>query len=139
MAGNARFESASASPDSSFAGNNQNGLRGYPAPSMDRSMSFRDGTDSKNFASGKANSRGSGTSSGDVTTLAQCLMLEPIVLGDQKYARSSELRRVLGFSVGSGSEDNSFSTAHLKNTSPGAVEELKRLRASVADTCVKAR
>ncbi|KAI3470617.1 hypothetical protein Pfo_027280 [Paulownia fortunei] len=138
MSGNARFELTSTSPDSSFAGNYQNGQRGYSAPTLDRSTSFRDGADSRNFASGKANSRGSATTSGDVTPLSQCLMLEPIVIGDQKYARSGDLRRVLGFSVGSSSEDNTFGAANLKNSSPGAVEELKRLRASVADTCVKA-
>ncbi|KAK6144664.1 hypothetical protein DH2020_021484 [Rehmannia glutinosa] len=113
MAGNARFESAS--PDSSFAGSYQSGQRGYSVPTLDRSTSFRETADSRNFASGKTNSRGSATTSGDVTTLSQCLMLDPIVI-----------------------EDNSFGAAHLKNSSPGAVEELKRLRASVADTCVKA-
>ncbi|KAK4435926.1 hypothetical protein Salat_0756200 [Sesamum alatum] len=138
MAGNARFELTSASPDSSFAGNFQNGQRGYAVPTLDRSTSFRDGADSRNFASGKANSRASATSSGEVTTLSQCLMLEPIVMGDPKNARSGDLKRVLGSSAGSSSEDNSFGAAHLKNSSPGAVEELKRLRASVADTCVKA-
>ncbi|KAK6138026.1 hypothetical protein DH2020_028222 [Rehmannia glutinosa] len=136
MAGNARFESAS--PDSSFAGSYQSGQRGYSVPTLDRSTSFRETADNRNFASGKTNSRGSATTSGDVTTLSQCLMLDPIVIGDQKYARSGELRRVLGFSIGSSSEDNSFGAAHLKNSSPGAVEELKRLRANVADTCVKA-
>ncbi|KAL0340657.1 UNVERIFIED_CONTAM: hypothetical protein Sradi_4582500 [Sesamum radiatum] len=138
MAGNARFELTSASPDSSFAGNFQNGQRGYAVPTLDRSTSFRDGADSRNFASGKANSRASVTSSGEATTLSQCLMLEPIDMGDPKNERSGDLKRVLGSSVGSSSEDNSFGAAHLKNSSPGAVEELKRLRASVADTCFKA-
>ncbi|KAL7148114.1 hypothetical protein ABFS83_06G156300 [Erythranthe nasuta] len=138
MAGNARYEMTSASPDSGFAGNSQNGQRGYSAATLDRSTSFREGTDSKNFTSGKANSRGSASSSGDVTALTQCLMLDPVALCDLKHPRSNELKRLLGFSVGSGSEENSFSAAHLKNTSPVAVEELKRLRASVADTCVKA-
>ncbi|KAK6144631.1 hypothetical protein DH2020_021451 [Rehmannia glutinosa] len=99
MAGNARFESAS--PDSSFAGSYQSGQRGYSVPTLDRSTSFRETADSRNFASGKTNSR-------------EVLPLQEI------------------------SEDNSFGAAHLKNSSPGAVEELKRLRASVADTCVKA-
>lgn len=138
MAGNARFELTSASPDSSFGGNYQNGQRGYSAPTLDRSTSFRDGTESRNFASGKTNSRANATSPGDVTTLSQFLTLEPIAM-EQKHARSSDIRRVLGFSVGTSSEDNSFGTAHGKNIPPGAVEELKRVRASVADSCVKAR
>ncbi|KAG8390776.1 hypothetical protein BUALT_Bualt01G0118600 [Buddleja alternifolia] len=138
MAGNARFEYTSASPDSSFVGNYQSGQRGYSTPTLDRSTSFRDGADNRTFTSGKANSRGSATSSGDVTALSQCLMLEPIVMGDKKYVRSGDVKRVLGFSVGKGSDDNSFGAAHLKNSSPVAVEELKRLRASVADSCSKA-
>lgn len=138
MAGNSRFELTSASPDSSFVGNYSNGQRGYSAPTLDRSTSFRDGTESRTFASGKANSRVNATSPGDMTPLSQFLMLEPISM-DQKYARSGDFRRVLGFSVGSSSEDNSFGTAHVKNMPPGAVEELKRLRASVADSCVKGR
>ncbi|CAA0829269.1 Unknown protein [Striga hermonthica] len=138
MASSTKFELTSTSPEASFAGNYQNGERGYSTPTLDRSTSFRDSTEIKNFASGKANSRGSVSTSGDVTTLSQYLMLEPIVIGDQKHARSGDLRRVLGVSIGSTSEDNSFGAVHLKNSSPGAVEELKRLRASVADSCVKA-
>ncbi|GER28900.1 chloroplast Ycf2 [Striga asiatica] len=139
MASTTRFELTSTSPEASFAGNYQNGQRGYSTPTLDRSTSFRDSAEIKNFASGKANSRGSVSTSGDVTTLSQWLMLEPIVIGDQKHARSGDLRRVLGVSIGSTSEDNPFGAVHLKNSSPGAVDELKRLRASVADTCVKAR
>ncbi|KAL6524662.1 hypothetical protein OROHE_015944 [Orobanche hederae] len=138
MAGSARFELTSASPEGCFSGNYQNGQRGYTTAILDRPTSFRESVDIRNFAYGKANSRGSATSSGDVTALSQCLMLEPIVIGDPKYTRSGDLKRFLGFSVGNCSEDNSFGAAHPKNSSPGAVEELKRLRASVADTCVKA-
>ncbi|KAL0322125.1 UNVERIFIED_CONTAM: hypothetical protein Scaly_2508900 [Sesamum calycinum] len=130
MDGNTRFELTSASPDSNFTGNYQNGQRGYSAQALGRSSSFREGSESRNLASAKLNSRGSATSSGDVPSLSQCLMLEPIGMGDPKYLRSGDFRRVLGFSVGSNSEE--------RNSPPVAVEELKRLRASVADTCVKA-
>ncbi|KAL3838187.1 hypothetical protein ACJIZ3_022778 [Penstemon smallii] len=138
MAGNTRFELASASPESSFVGNYQNGQRGYSAPTLDRSASFRESAGNRIFGSGKANLKGSATSLENVPALSQCLMLEPIVMGDKKYSRPSDLKRVLGFSVGNGSEDNSYGAAHLKSSPPGAVEELKRLRASVADTCDKA-
>lgn len=137
MAGNSRFELTSASPDSNFSGYTQRGS--YSGPGLDRSGSFREGSDGRIFNSGKGSSRGSVSSAGDTPPLSQCLMLEPIVMGEPKYPRSGELRRVLGFSVGSTSEENSFGAAHLKNSPPGAVEELKRFRASVADTCVRAR
>ncbi|KAG8380646.1 hypothetical protein BUALT_Bualt06G0037400 [Buddleja alternifolia] len=138
MDGNTRFELSSASPDSSFSGNYQNGQRGSSAPTLGRPSSFREGAESRNSGYGKANSKGSANSSGDVPSLSHSLMLGSIVMGDPKYARSSDLRRVLGFSVAGGSEDNPVAGAHLKNSSPVAVEELKQLRASVAETCVKA-
>lgn len=139
MDGNSRFELMSASPDTNFTGNYQSGQRGYSSPSLGRSSSFREGSESRNVSSGKVNSRGSTISSGDVPSLSQCLMLEPIVMGDPRYARSGELRRVLANSVGSNSEENSFVAAHLKTSPPVAVEDLKRLRSSVADTCAKAK
>ncbi|KAK6135917.1 hypothetical protein DH2020_030335 [Rehmannia glutinosa] len=137
MDGNARFELTSASPESNFAGNYQKRQRGYPASSLGRSSSFREGSDNnRNVGSVKVkNSRGTATSSGD---LPQCLMLEPIALGDPKYPRSGDLKRALGFSAGSNSEENSIGAARLKNSPPAAVGELKRLRSSVADTCAKA-
>lgn len=139
MDGNSRFELMSASPDTNFAGNYQSGQRGYPSPSLGRSSSFREGSEGRNVSSGKVNSRGSAISPGDMPSLSQCLMLEPIVMGDPRHARSGELRRVLANSVGGNSEENSFGSTNLKNSPPVAVDELKRLRASVADTCVKAR
>lgn len=135
MDGNTRFELMSASPDSNFAGNYQ---RGYPAPSLGRASSFREGPETRNTCSVKVNSRVNATSSGDGPALSQCLMLEPIVMGDPKYARPGDIRRVLGVSAGSNLEENSFGVSHLKNSPPAAVEDLKRFRASVADTCVKA-
>ncbi|EPS63070.1 hypothetical protein M569_11718, partial [Genlisea aurea] len=54
-----------------------------------------------------------------------------------KYVRSGDLKRILGFSFGNNSEDSSFGSTHLKN-SPLVVEELKRYRASVADSCISA-
>ncbi|KAL1557763.1 hypothetical protein AAHA92_08306 [Salvia divinorum] len=138
MDGNSRYELMSASSDTNFAGNYQSSQRGYASPSLGRSSSFREGSESRNISSGKANSRGSAISPGEVPSLSQCLILEPIVMGDPRHARSGELRRVLANSAGSNSEENSFGSALLKNSPPAAVEELKRLRASVADTCFKA-
>ncbi|XP_070031362.1 uncharacterized protein [Nicotiana tomentosiformis] len=139
MAGNGRFNLTSAGSDSGFVGNYTNGPKGsYTGPTMDRSGSFRESSDTRIFGSGKGASRGTGAVMGDLPSLSQCLMLEPIVMGDQKYTRSGELRRMLGVAVGSTSEDNSFGAAHLKSTLPVSVEELKRFRDSVAETCNKA-
>ncbi|XP_057979002.1 uncharacterized protein LOC131165336 isoform X2 [Malania oleifera] len=91
------------------------------------------------FGSGTGISRGSSLLTGDLPSLSQCLMLEPITMVDQKYTRSGELRRALGISFGSTAENNSFGAAHSKPTPPVATEEIKRIRTSVADTCSKAK
>ncbi|KAM7463800.1 hypothetical protein LguiA_031921 [Lonicera macranthoides] len=140
MAGNARFQLTSASSELGFAGNYPNEKRrNHYGPSMDRSGSFREGVESRMFGSGVSISRGNGSFTGDLPPLSQCLFLEPIVMGDQKFTRSGELRRVMGFSGGCSSEDNSFGAAHLKPSPPLAMEDLKRFISSVIDTCKKAR
>nr|GMD01913.1 uncharacterized protein LOC109148070 [Ipomoea batatas] len=139
MAGNARFELKSASPDSGFAGNYSNGQRvSYTGPTLDRSGSFNEGAGNRMFGYGKGTSRASGTLTGDIPPVLQCLMLEQIPIGEPKYNRSVELRRVLGLSVGSTSEDNSFGPAHLKPSPPVSMDEVKRFRANLIDTCSKA-
>lgn len=75
----------------------------------------------------------------DVPPLSQCLSLEPIVLDCQKYTRSGELRRVLGVSLGSTSEEHNFGASYLKPSPPIATEELKNFKDSVQDTSRKAR
>ncbi|KAH0745509.1 hypothetical protein KY285_007166 [Solanum tuberosum] len=137
MAGNGRFNLTPASSDSGFVGSYTNGPKGsYMGPSMDRSGSFRESSDTRIFGSGKGASRGTGAVVGDLPSLSQCLMLEPIVMSDQKYTRSGELRRILGFTVGSTSE-NSFGAAHLKSSLHFG-DELKKFRDSVAESCNKA-
>ncbi|XP_040992755.1 uncharacterized protein LOC121239556 isoform X2 [Juglans microcarpa x Juglans regia] len=83
--------------------------------------------------------RGSATPSPDVPPLPQCLPLDPVVLGNQKYTRTGELRRVLGIPLGNTSEDHSFGVAHPKPPPPVATEELKHFKESVQDASRKAR
>jgi hypothetical protein len=140
MAENVRFESCSASPEEyAFAGSYTNGQRGsYTGVSLDRSGSFREDGETRIFGSAMS-SRGSAMSTGDLPLLSECLMLDPITMGDQKYARSGELRRVLGISYGSTVEDNTFGAAHSKSLPPVAIEELKRFKATVRDASINAR
>ncbi|KAE8037432.1 hypothetical protein FH972_010019 [Carpinus fangiana] len=91
------------------------------------------------FNSGNHVSRGSATPSPDMPPLTQCLPLDPIILGSQKYTRSGELRRVLGVPSGSTSEDHSFGVSHPKPPPPVATEELKHFKESVQDASRKAR
>lgn len=135
-----RFESCSASPEEfAFGGSYTNGQRGsYNGVSLDRSGSFREDGESRVFGS-ITSSRGSATLMGHLPLVSEFLMLDSIKMGDQKYPRSAELRRVLGNSFGSSVEDNSFGAAHSKPLSLVAIEELKRFKASVQDASNKAR
>ncbi|KAJ3671337.1 hypothetical protein LUZ60_007416 [Juncus effusus] len=95
---------------------------------MERSSSFREASETNNRASRSVQS----SSSTEMPALSQYLSLEPVsLLGEQhKYSRSGELRRVLGVSL----EDHSF--AQSKQPIP---DELKRFKASLADSSSKAR
>ncbi|KAJ4831732.1 hypothetical protein Tsubulata_031004, partial [Turnera subulata] len=143
MAGNVRFELSSASPDElGFTGIYPNGQRGsYPRPTFDRSGSFRESGEGRMSVSGAGTPRASSSPVGDMAPppLTQCLLLDPITMGDQKYTRSGELRRALGISIGNGTEDNSFGAAHSKPPPPVAIEDLKRFRTSLLDSTSKAR
>jgi len=77
----------------------------------------------------------SGITSSDMPPLPQCLPLDSITVGNQKY--TGELKRVLGVSPGNTSEDHSFGSPHPKCI--GASGELKHIKESVQDASKKAR
>lgn len=83
--------------------------------------------------------RGNAAQSSAMPPLPQCLPLEPIMLGNQKCTRSGELRRVLGFPLGSTSEDHSFGVSNPKPPPSVATEELKNFKESVQDASRKSR
>ncbi|XP_043703068.1 uncharacterized protein LOC122653191 isoform X2 [Telopea speciosissima] len=141
MAGSTRFELTSGSLEgSAFAATYPNGQRSnYAAANLDRLRSFREGMENRMLSSGPGSSRGSNTFSANMPPLSQCLILEPIALDDQKFTRAGELRRALGVNFGNTSEDHFFGAVHSKAPSPGAVDELKRFKASISDACIKAR
>ncbi|XP_022752570.1 uncharacterized protein LOC111301277 isoform X2 [Durio zibethinus] len=92
------------------------------------------------LSSGNNLSRGNLGLSSDMPPLPQCLPLEPLTLGNQKYTRSGELSRVLGVPLRSStSEDHSFGVSHPKPSPPVATEELKNFKESVQDASRKAR
>ncbi|KAF9676557.1 hypothetical protein SADUNF_Sadunf08G0014400 [Salix dunnii] len=141
MAGNARYELSSASPEElGFTGSYSNGQRGgYPNASFDRSGSFRESSESRMFSSGASTPRASASPARSMTPLAQYLLLDPVTMGDPKSNRTGELKRAFGISLGSATEDNSFGAAHSKPPPAVDVEELKRIRAGVLDDYRKAR
>ncbi|XP_068329024.1 uncharacterized protein [Pyrus communis] len=141
MAGGVRFEMSAASPeDSAFAGGYSNGMRGnYPGASLDRSGSFREGGESRMLSSGASTPRDNAASRGNLPSLHQCLMLDPITMGDQQFTSLGELRRVLGIPFGGSLEDNPFGAANLKPHTPVATEDLKWFKDGVLVASNKAR
>ncbi|RDX83388.1 hypothetical protein CR513_35686 [Mucuna pruriens] len=137
---NPLVNAAAKSEELAFKGSFTNGQRGSLVNgTLDRSASFREGNEGQALILGANMSRGNSTSAGDLSSVAQCLMLDPITMGDQKYTRSGELRRVLGISFGNTPEDYAFGTANLKSPPPVATEELKRFKASIQEASVRAR
>lgn len=89
------------------------------------------------LSSGNNLNSSSGSGAADMPPLPQCLPLDSITVGHQKY--TGELRKVLGVSAGNTSEDHSFGAQHPKSVAPGASGELKHLKESVQDASRKAR
>lgn len=141
MSGNTRSDSSAASSEElTFKGTLLNGQRGnLMSDSLDRSESFREGNEGRMFISGASMSRGISPSAGDLPPPSQCLMLDPIIMGDQKIIRSGELKKALGISCGSTLEDCSFGASNLKSSSSVAIEDLKQFRASVVESSLNAR
>ena len=140
MAGNVRFESSNSAiqDELGFGGSYSNGQRmSQTSSSLDRSGNYRDGGESRMFGLGSSSSRGIASSTGDLPTLSQFLLLDPIKLGEHKYPRPEELKKVFEMSFGTNVEDSSFGPGRLKL--PLAVEELKRFRACVLEATNKAR
>ncbi|XP_022990203.1 uncharacterized protein LOC111487166 [Cucurbita maxima] len=140
MAGNVRFESSNSAiqDELGFGGSYGNGQRmSQTSSSLDRSGNYRDGGESRMFGLGSSSSRGIASSTGDLPTLSQFLLLDPIKLGEHKYPRPEELKKVFEMSFGTNVEDSSFGPGRLKL--PLAVEELKRFRACVLEATNKAR
>lgn len=140
MAGNAKFELSSVSPDDSgYSGSYSNGQRSnYAGPNLDRSGSFREGSDGRNLGSGPSTSKMNASPMTDLPPLTQCLVLEPIMMGELKSVRQADLKKAFALYFSNVSEDNSFGAAHSKPP-PLATEEIKRFRAGVLEGSLKAR
>ncbi|XP_074312402.1 uncharacterized protein LOC141647927 isoform X2 [Silene latifolia] len=138
MAGNAKFEVSSISPDDSgFMGGYSNGQRvSYSGPSLDRSGSFREVSDGRSFSSGPGTSKSNASAMTDLPHLN----LDPITMGDPKPIRLGELRRALGvLNFGNVSEDNAFAGSQSRPPTILNTDEIKRFRSSVLEGSLKAR
>lgn len=134
MAGSGRAELASNNPDGS-AFTYPNGQRGvYSGSNLDRSGSFREGSESRVQVSGAGTSRNS-ASAVEIPPVSQYLSLEPLSTGEQKYPRSVELRRVLGVNV----DEHSFGSVQSKPLPLIAFEDVKRFKTSIEGSSTRAK
>ncbi|XP_031499746.1 uncharacterized protein LOC116264010 isoform X2 [Nymphaea colorata] len=142
MASGGRFDPASGSPEgSTLPTSYSNGQRSsFAAGSLDRSSSFREGSDSRITGSGSSISRGDASPYVDLPSLSQWMNLDSISMGDQKFTRLGELKKALNISSIMLTEDGSFGTAlHSKPLSPPMLEDLKRLKSSIIESSARAK
>lgn len=141
MAGSSRFDISSSSPDGSNFTGYANGQRSHflSSSNLERSSSFRETLESRNLMAGPNLPRGGASSHGEHLPLSQVLLLDTLSMGDQKFIRQVELRRVINAAVGSQTEDPSLGAGHAKALASLGPEELKRVRTFVAENSLKAR
>ncbi|GLJ55556.1 hypothetical protein SUGI_1193220 [Cryptomeria japonica] len=141
MAGTPRFEIPSSSSDGSNFPGYCNGQRGHfsTASNMERSSSFRENFDSRILTAGANFPRGSTSVHGEHLPLSQVLLLDTLSMGDQKYPRYLELKRVTNAVVGNVAEDPSLGPVQSKQLCLLGPEELKRLKSCVTENSLKAR
>ncbi|XP_064968569.1 uncharacterized protein LOC135614775 isoform X1 [Musa acuminata AAA Group] len=136
MAGSMRAESAASSLDGpKFSAAYHNGQRGaFSGSGLERSGSFRESSENRIMVTGPGTSRNT-TLSSELPSLSQYLSLEPFSMGEQKYSRTGELRRVLGVTV----EEHPFGSVQSKALPPIASEDLKCFKASISESSSRAR
>ncbi|RRT49829.1 hypothetical protein B296_00052137, partial [Ensete ventricosum] len=136
MAGSMRAESASSGLDGpNFSAAYHNGQRGaFSGSGLERSGSFRESSENRIMVTGSGTSRNT-TLSSEFPSLSQYLSLEPFSMGEQRYPRTGELRRVLGVTV----EEHPFVSVQSKALPPIASEDLKRFKASISESSSRAR
>ncbi|ERN02233.1 uncharacterized protein LOC18430337 isoform X1 [Amborella trichopoda] len=138
MSTGARLELSSASPDGHTYGSSYpSGHRGcYAAGSLERSSSFRDGMENRTLTPLSNASRNHASSHGDAMSFS---LVDPLSMGDLKFARPGELRKVISMALGVTSEDPSLGTVQAKSLPPLALDELKRVKAGIHENFVRAR
>lgn len=139
MAMSSKFDSSSGSPDRpSYA----SGLRGSHLPaSMDRSGSFRESMESPILSSLPNNSRGNSTiTQGDVSSFLRCFHFDPkVVAAEHKSNRQGDFKRHMNNALGISADDSPTGLSKGKILSPPIPEEIKRVKAGLRESIVRAR
>ncbi|KAA8534812.1 hypothetical protein F0562_029746 [Nyssa sinensis] len=136
MAASSNFDLSSGSPDRPIYTQRES----YMAASLDRSGSFREKMENSFPSALPSTSRSSSTvTQGDVINFFQCLRFDPKSMAtDHKFIRQGDFRRLTSVALGLPPDDSPSGSSKgrlLPSPPPG---ELKRLKAALHESSVKA-
>lgn len=138
MSASSKFDLSSGSPDRPLYGIGKRGSSA--AASLDRPGSFRENMENPILSSLPSMSRTTSTATqGDVTDFLQCLRFDPkVVAADHKSNRQGDFKRLVSVAFGIPPDESPSGSSKGKLPSP-SLEELKRLKASLRESIIKAR
>ncbi|XP_024979408.1 uncharacterized protein LOC112516548 isoform X2 [Cynara cardunculus var. scolymus] len=137
MASSGKFDLSSDSPDRPLYTTGQRAS--YITGSMDRSASFSENMENPILSSLPSMSRSTSTvTQGDVTNFLQCLRFDPkSMAAEYKFNRHGDFKRLASGALGI--PDDSPSGAFKGKPTSSSSEDLKRLRAGLRESTIKAR
>lgn len=138
MATSSKFDISSSSPDRPLYA----GQRGSQiAASLDRSGSFRESMENPILSSLPNMSRSSSSATqGDVTSFFKHLRFDPkLVVQEHKSNRQVDLKQRVNVALGLPPDESSPSSSKAKLVPTPVPEEIKRVKAGLCESSVKAR
>ncbi|CAK9177122.1 unnamed protein product [Ilex paraguariensis] len=139
MAASSKFDLSSGSPDRPLYSTGQRGS--YTAASLDRSGSFRENIENPILSALPNMSRSSSAvTQGDVMNFTRCLQFDPkSMVADHKLNRHGDFRRLTSAALCVSPDDSPSASLKGKLTPSHPPEELKRLKAGLRESYIKAR
>ncbi|XP_057506435.1 uncharacterized protein LOC130789630 isoform X1 [Actinidia eriantha] len=137
MAASSKFNMSSGSPDRPLYAQRAS----YTAASLDRSGSFRENMENPILSSLPSMSRSSSSvSQGDVMNFLQCLRCDPkLMVVDHKFSRQVDFKQLTSAALGLPVDDSPSGSSKGKPLPSPSPEELKRLKARLHESYIKAR
>ena len=140
MATSSKFDLPSGSPDKPLYTSGQRGS--HIVAQLDRAGSFRESMENPILSSLPNMSRSSSTvtQGGDVLNFFQCMRFDPKVLvADHKSTRQMDFKRHVSFAVGISPDDSPSASSKGKLLPSPLTDEIKRVKAGLRESNVKAR
>ncbi|KAK8581828.1 hypothetical protein V6N13_144828 [Hibiscus sabdariffa] len=139
MAMSSKFDLSSGSPDRPLYTSGQRGA--HLAAQFDRSGSFRETMENQILSSLPSMSRSTSViAQGDVSNFFQCLRFDAkVVAADYKSSRQGDFKRHINVAFGISADESPTVSSKGKLLPSPIPEEIKRVKASLRDSSVKAR